>query len=142
MNKPLGCTSKTVSISVVMIFSLVVVWGTRSLCLSKHFRYNLYANNNCKVITLSYILIVTSTFFFFLCWRYNPLCVSAFSVIFFHSVLSLLIFLHHLIPILWIPSSTFSIHLFLGRPLILLPIGFHSNILLGSSPSIHPHHVS
>ena len=73
-------------------------------------------------------------FFFFLCWRYNPLWVLAFSAIFFHSVLFLLSFLYPLIPIIWISSSTSSIHLFLGRPLILLPIGFHSNILLGILP--------
>ena len=69
--------------------------------------------------------------FFFFCWRYNPLWVLAFSVIFFHSILPLLIFLHPLIPIFWISSSTSSIHFFLGLPLILLPIGFHSSILLG-----------
>ena len=73
-------------------------------------------------------------FFFFLCCRYNPLWVLAFSAIFFHSVLSLLSFLHPLIPIVWMSSSTSSIHLFLGRPLILLPIGFHSNILLDILP--------
>ena len=72
--------------------------------------------------------------FFFLCWRYNPLWVLTFSAIFFHSVLSLLSFLHPLIPNVWISSSTSSIHLFLGLPLILLPIGFHSNILLGILP--------
>ena len=55
-------------------------------------------------------------------------------MIFFHSVLSLLSFLHPLIPIVWISSSTSSIHLFLGLPLILLPIGYHSNILLGVLP--------
>ena len=69
--------------------------------------------------------------FFFFCWRYNPLWVLAFSVIFFHSFLSLLSFLHPLIPIVWMSSSTSSIHLFLGLPLILLLIGFHSSILLG-----------
>ena len=58
-------------------------------------------------------------FFFFFCWRYNPLWVLAFSVIFFHSVLSLLSFL---IPIVWISSSTSSFHLFLGLPLIPLPL--------------------
>jgi len=52
-------------------------------------------------------------------------------VIFFHSVLYLLSFLHPLIPIVWISSSTSSIHLFLGLPMILLPIGFYSSILLG-----------
>jgi len=37
-------------------------------------------------------------FFFFFHRRYNPLWVLAFSVILLHSVLSLLIFLHPLIP--------------------------------------------
>ena len=78
--------------------------------------------------------MVRVLFIFFLCWRYNPLWVLAFSVIFFHSVLSLLSFLHPLIPIVWISSSTSSAQLFLGLPLILLPIGFHSNILLGILP--------
>ena len=52
-------------------------------------------------------------------------------MIFFHSVLSLLSFLHPLISIFWISSSESSIHLFLGLHLILLPIGFHFSILLG-----------
>ena len=69
-------------------------------------------------------------FFFFLCWRYNPLWVLGFSAIFFHSVLSLHSFLHPLIPIVWMSSSTSSIHLFLGLPMILLPIGFHDNFTL------------
>ena len=73
-------------------------------------------------------------FFTFFCLRYNPLWVLAFLVIFFHSVLSLHSFLHPLIPIVWISSSTSSINLFLGLPLIRLPIGFHSNILLGILP--------
>ena len=96
--------------------------------------------------TLSYILCVRSfssegnykpidgavlMFFFFFYWRYNPLWVLAFSVILLHSVLSLLSFLHPLIPNVWISSSISSTHLFLGLPLILLPVGFHSNILLG-----------
>ena len=72
--------------------------------------------------------------FFFFCWRYNPLWVLAFSVIFFHSILSLLNFLQPLIPIVWISSSASSIHLFLDLPMILLPIGFHSGILLGILP--------
>ena len=71
--------------------------------------------------------------FFSSCCRYNPRFL-AFSAIFFHSVLSLLSFLHPLILIVWISSSASSIHLFLGRPLILLPIGFHSTILLGILP--------
>jgi hypothetical protein len=41
---------------------------------------------------------VVSFFFFFLDWRYNPLWVLAFSVIFFQSALSLHNFLHPLIP--------------------------------------------
>jgi hypothetical protein len=66
----------------------------------------------------------------FVYWRYNPLWVSAFSVILLRSVLSLLSFLRPLIPIDWISSSVSSVHLFLGLPLILLPVGFHSNTLL------------
>ena len=62
---------------------------------------------------------------------YNPLWVLAFSVILFPSVLSLHNFPHPFIPILCISSSTSSIHLFLDLPLILLPIGFHCNTLLG-----------
>src|SRR5215470_3740719 len=71
-------------------------------------------------------------------WRHNPLWVLAFSVILFHSVLSLLSFLHPPIPIDWISSSLFSTHLFLGLPLILFPAGFHSNTLFGTLfSSIH-----
>ena len=87
-----------------------------------------------KCIHSRRITYVHPCFFFFFCWRYNPLWVLAFSVIFFHSVLSLLSFFHPLIVIVWISSSTSSIHLFLGLPLILLSIGFHSNILLGILP--------
>jgi len=78
--------------------------------------------------------VCTVNIVFFLRWRYSPLWGLAFSAIFFHSVLSLLSFLRPLIPIVWISSSASSVHLFLGRPLILLPIGFHSNILLGILP--------
>ena len=74
---------------------------------------------------------MTTFFFFFFYWRYNPLWVLAFSVILLHSVLCLLSFLHPLIPNAWISSSISSTHLFLGLPLILLPVGFHSNIILG-----------
>ena len=35
-----------------------------------------------------------------------------------------------------------SIHLFLGLPLFLLPIGFHSSTLLGILFFFHPHHVT
>ena len=55
-------------------------------------------------------------------------------MIFFHSVLSLLSFLHPLISIVWISSSASSIHLFLDLPQILVPIGVHSNIVLGILP--------
>src|SRR5215469_1006043 len=68
-------------------------------------------------------------YFFFFDWRHNPLWVLAFSVILFHSVLSLLSFLHPRIPIDWISSSVSSTHLFLGLPLILFPAVFHSNTL-------------
>jgi hypothetical protein len=44
---------------------------------------------------------------------------------------SLLNFLHPLIAIDWISSSISSVYHFLGLPLILLPVGFHSNTLLG-----------
>jgi hypothetical protein len=69
--------------------------------------------------------------FFFFYWRYNPLWALAFSAILSHSAFSVHNFLHPLIPILCISSSASSIHHFVGLPLILLPIGFHSNILLG-----------
>jgi len=55
---------------------------------------------------------------------------SLLSVFFFHSALSLQNFLHPLIPIICTSSSTSSIHLFLGLPLFLLPVGFHSSTLL------------
>jgi len=71
------------------------------------------------------------TYSFFFHWHYNPLWFLAFSVILFHSALSLHCFLHRLIPIICIFSSISTIHLFLVLPLILVPIGFHPNILLG-----------
>ena len=67
--------------------------------------------------------------------------ILAFSVIPFHSALPLHNFLHPLIPILRISSSPSSIQLFLGLPLILLPVGFHCNTLLGVL-FIHLHHVT
>jgi hypothetical protein len=73
-------------------------------------------------------------FFFFLVffyWHYNPLWVLAFSVILFHSALSLHCFLHRLTPIICKSSSISTIHLFRGLPLVLVPMGFHRNILLG-----------
>jgi hypothetical protein len=69
--------------------------------------------------------------FFFFYWHYNPLWDLAFSVILFHSTLSLHCFLHRLIPIICISSSISTIHLFLGLPLVLVPIGFHCNIIVG-----------
>ena len=69
--------------------------------------------------------------FFFFYWQYNALWVLAFSVILFHSAPPLHCFLHRLIPVICISSSISTIRLFLGLPLILVPIGFHSNILLG-----------
>ena len=89
---------------------------------------------NVKLSLFRFTFFFFLFFFFSLCCRYNPLWVLAFSTIFFQSVLSLLSFPHPLIPIVWMSSSTSSIHLFLGHPLILLPIGFHSNILLGILP--------
>jgi hypothetical protein len=52
-------------------------------------------------------------------------------VIFFHSALSSHCFLHRLTPIICKSSSLPAIHLFRGLPLVLVPIGFHCNILLG-----------
>jgi len=65
-------------------------------------------------------------------WRYNPLCVLAFSVIFFLCALSSHCFLHRLTHIICKSSSVPAIHLFRGLPLVLVPIGFHCNILLSS----------
>jgi len=67
----------------------------------------------------------------FVYWHYNPLWVLAFWVILFHSSLSLHCSLHRLIPIICISSSISTIHHFFGLLLILVPIDFHSNILLG-----------
>ena len=105
-------------------------------CLISNNRYSVLVHATfIYTLCISFLVYLTTLFqllrFFFFCWRYNPLWVLAFSVIFFHSILSLLSFLHPLIPIVWMSSSASSIHLFLGLPLILLPIGFHSSILLG-----------
>jgi hypothetical protein len=89
-------------------------------------------------LSFFFFLFLFLFFFFFDC-PYNPLCVLAFSVIFFHSALSLHNFLYPLIPIICISSSVSSIHLFLGLPLFLLPIGFHS---FGYSFFFHLHHVT
>ena len=82
-------------------------------------------------VTQSASKVCCTSFFFFFYGHYNPLWVLAFSVILFHSALSLHCFLHRLIPIICISSSISTILLFLGLPLNFLPIGFHSNILLG-----------
>jgi hypothetical protein len=73
----------------------------------------------------------TSLFQLFVYWRYNPLWVLAFSVILFHSALSSHCFLYRLTPIICKSSSVPAIHLFCGLPLVLVPIDFHCNILLG-----------
>ena len=75
-------------------------------------------------------ILLQDCIFFFFYWRYNPLWVLAFSVIFFHSALSSLWFLHRLSLIIC-KSSMPAIHLFLGLSLILVPICFHCNIPLG-----------
>jgi hypothetical protein len=74
-----------------------------------------------------------SAYFFFFYWHYNRLWVLAFSVILFHSLSSHCV-LHRLIPIICM-SSLSAIRLFVGLPLILVPICFHSNILLGALSS-------
>ena len=51
-------------------------------------------------------------------------------MILFHSAPSLHCFLHSFIPIICIFSSISTIHYFLGLPLILVTIGFHSKISL------------
>ena len=81
-------------------------------------------------------VIVTSFFFY---WRYNPLWVLAFSVIFFHSALSSHCFLHRLTPIICKSSSLPAIHLFRGLPLVLVPIGFHFNTLRTGSFKLLKH---
>ena len=87
-----------------------------------------FSVNNSNFILMPPIVFLYIIFFH---RRYNPLCVLAFSMIFFHSALSLHNFLHPLSPIICISSSMSSIHLFLGLPLFLLPVGFHSSTLLG-----------
>jgi len=51
-------------------------------------------------------------------------------MVFFHCALSSHCFLHRLTPIIC-KSSVPAIHLFRGLPRVLVPIGFHCNILLG-----------
>jgi hypothetical protein len=68
---------------------------------------------------------INFSYFFFFYWRYNPLWVLAFSVIFFHCTLSSHCFLHHLTPIICKSSLMPAIHLFLGFPLVLVPTGIN-----------------
>ena len=95
---------------------------------------SLCANFNFKFLSYLHTTLITchrqysSSVFY---WRYNPLWILAFSVILFHSTLSLHNFLQPLIPILCISSSMSLIHLFLGLPLFLLPTDFHFSTLLG-----------
>jgi hypothetical protein len=55
--------------------------------------------------------------YFFFYWRYNPLWLLAFSMIFFHSALFSHCFLHCLTPIICKSSSMPAIHLFCVLPL-------------------------
>ena len=93
--------------------------------------------SDCTIFSHHYLIKDTTSgkkqffFSFFFYWRYNPLWVLAFSVIFFHSALCSHCFLHRLTPIICRSSSKSAIHLFRGLPLVLVPIGFHCNILLG-----------
>jgi hypothetical protein len=88
--------------------------------------------NPVALLTTAYIIsCMCMYFFFFFHWHYNPLGVLAFSVILFHSALSLHCFLHSFIPIICISSSLSTIYLFLGLPLILAPISSHTIIFLG-----------
>jgi hypothetical protein len=73
-------------------------------------------------------MLVCMTVFFFFYWRYNPLWALAFSLIFFHSAISSHCFLHRLTPIICKSSSVPAIHLFLGLPLVLVPIRLHCNV--------------
>jgi hypothetical protein len=95
--------------------------------------YRAHWNFNDKLLQTNFIKTTSSSSFFsfFFYWHYNPLWVLAFSVIFIHSALSSHCFLHRLTPIICISSSMSAIHLFRGLPLVLVPIGFHCNILLG-----------
>ena len=92
-------------------------------------RYKRSSNTVLRFFTSHWIKVIL--FFFFLYWRYNPLWVLAFSVIFFHSALFSHCFLHRLTPIICKSSSMPAIHLFRGLSVVLVPTGFHCNILLG-----------
>jgi hypothetical protein len=88
-------------------------------------RFPLFLNKSSEIFIFFFF------FFFFFYWRYSPLWGLTFSVSFFHSALSSHCFLHRLTPIICKSSSMPAIHLFRGLPLVLVPIGFHCNILLG-----------
>ena len=78
-----------------------------------------------------YVMKISIILTFYFHWHYNPLWVLALSVIFFHSALSPHCFLHCLTPIICKSSLMPAIYLFCGLPLVLVPISFHRNILLG-----------
>ena len=103
--------------------SLETCWAFNVLWNNK-FRYQAAS---CWLLLLSHTTMHGSMNIKFI----NPLWVLAFSVILYHSALSIHCFLHRLTPIISVSSSISATHLFLGLPLILVPIGFHSNILLG-----------
>ena len=70
-------------------------------------------------------------FFFFFHWHYSPLCALACRTMSFHFFLSATISLYLLTPSTWRSLSTFSFHLFLGFPLLLVPSGSWLKIFLG-----------
>ena len=72
----------------------------------------------------------TSSFFFFIRWRYSPLWALACRTIPLHFSLSITNSLHHLTPSTWRSLST-SLHPFLGLPLRLAPSSSWVKILLG-----------
>jgi hypothetical protein len=103
-----------------------------------HFIGSYYSDTHTYKDELKLCIYLYIYLFFY--WRYNPLWVLAFSVIFFHSALSSHCFLHRLTSIIYKSSSMPSIHLLRCLPLVLVPMGFHCNILLGVI--IYPHHVT
>ena len=74
-----------------------------------------------SILAMIWLVCLLSSSSFY--WHYNPIWVLAFTVILFHPALSLHWFLHRLIPIICLSSSISAINLFLGLPLILVPIG-------------------
>ena len=114
------CTSDIITILIQFLYNTVQWYFNGLLPLS----FLTCTSNNA---------VSSSRFFFFFYWHYNPLWVLTFSVILFHSALSLHCFLHRLIPIICISSSMSAVHLFLGLPLILVPIGSSSRYLIQNS---------